>query len=106
MESAFFSSKKNELTALTRNLDRIIRGWLVHYRVCDSVISGIGLGAVTFKAVTTRLSDRGIAKELSADPLEIPPSLMTRARTKRFKEALNVLIRDAQVNSCVQLQQG
>ena len=38
-----------------------------------------------------------MAKEWSADPLEIPLGLMTRARAKRVKEALNVLIRDAQV---------
>ena len=31
------------------------------------------------------------------DPLEIPPGPMTRAMAKRFKEALNVLIQDAQV---------
>ena len=38
-----------------------------------------------------------MAKEWSADPLEIPLGPMTRARAKRFKEALNVLIRNAQV---------
>ena len=38
-----------------------------------------------------------MAKEWSADPLEIPLGPMTRARAKRFKEALNVLIRDAYV---------
>ena len=31
------------------------------------------------------------------DPLEIPLGPMTRVRAKRFKEALNVLIQDAQV---------
>ena len=41
--------------------------------------------------------DGGMAREWSVDPLEIPLRLMTRARAKRFKEALNVLIRDAQV---------
>ena len=38
-----------------------------------------------------------MAKEWSADSLEIPLDPMTRARAKRFKEALNFLIRDAQV---------
>ena len=38
-----------------------------------------------------------MAKEWSANPLEIPLGPMTRAKAKRFKEALNVLIRDAQV---------
>ena len=38
-----------------------------------------------------------MAKHWSTDPLEIPLGPMTRARAKRFKEALNVLIRDAQV---------
>ena len=43
-----------------------------------------------------------MAKEWVADPLEIPLGLMTRASDKRFKEALNVLIRDAQVEeACV-----
>ena len=42
-------------------------------------------------------NDGGMAKEWSADSLEIPLGPMTRARAKRFKEALNVLIRDAQV---------
>ena len=36
--------------------------------------------------------DGGMAKEWSADPLEIPLGPMTRARAKRFKEAHNVLI--------------
>ena len=31
------------------------------------------------------------------DPLEIPLGPMTRARAKRFKEALHVLIRDVDV---------
>ena len=44
-----------------------------------------------------REGDEGMAKEWSADPLEIPLGPMTRGRAKRFKEALNVLIRDAQV---------
>ena len=38
-----------------------------------------------------------MAKEWSADLLEIPLGPMTRARSKRFKEALHVLIRDAHV---------
>ena len=38
-----------------------------------------------------------MSREWSVEPLEIPLGLMTRARAKRFKEALNVLIRDAQV---------
>ena len=42
-------------------------------------------------------NDGGIAKEWSVDPLEILLGPMTQARAKRFKEALNVLIRDAQV---------
>ena len=42
-------------------------------------------------------NDGGMAKEWSADPLEIPLGPMTRGRAKRFKETLNVLIRDAQV---------
>ena len=41
------------------------------------------------------LCDGIMAKEWSADPLEIPLGLMTQARAKRFKEALNVLIRNA-----------
>ena len=40
--------------------------------------------------------DGGMAKEWSADPLEIPRGPITRARAKRFKEALNVLIQDSQ----------
>ena len=39
--------------------------------------------------------DGGVAREWSADPLEILLGPMTRARAKRFKEVLNVLIRDA-----------
>ena len=38
-----------------------------------------------------------MAKEWSANPLEISLGLMTRARAKTFKEVLNVSIRDAQV---------
>ena len=38
-----------------------------------------------------------MAKEWSADPLEIPLGLITQAKAKRFKEALNVLIQDVQV---------
>ena len=41
-------------------------------------------------------SDGGMAKEWSADPLEIPLGPITRARAKRFKEALNVLIQHSQ----------
>ena len=41
--------------------------------------------------------DEGMVKEWSADPFEIPLGPMTRARAKRFKEVLNVLIQDAQV---------
>ena len=41
-------------------------------------------------------NDGGMAKEWSADPLGIPLGPMTRAKAKRFKEALNVLIQDAQ----------
>ena len=37
-------------------------------------------------------NDGGMAREWSAKPLEIPLGSMTRARAKRFKEALNVLI--------------
>ena len=40
--------------------------------------------------------DGGMAKEWSADPLEIPLGPITRAKAKRFKEALNVLIQDSQ----------
>ena len=42
-------------------------------------------------------NDGGMAKEWSVDPLEIPLGPMTQAKAKRFKEALNVLIQDAQV---------
>ena len=35
---------------------------------------------------------RSRAKEGSVDPLEVPLGPMTRARAKRFKEALHVLI--------------
>ena len=41
-------------------------------------------------------NDGGMAKEWSADPLEIPRGPITRAKAKRFKEALNVLIQDSQ----------
>ena len=41
-------------------------------------------------------NDGGMAKEWCADPLEIPLGPTTRARAKRFKEALNVLIQDSQ----------
>ena len=37
-------------------------------------------------------NDGGMAKEWSANPLEIPLGPMTRVKAKRFKEALNVLI--------------
>ena len=42
-------------------------------------------------------ADGSRAKEGSVDPLEVPFGPMTRARAKRFKEALHVLIRDAHV---------
>ena len=43
-----------------------------------------------------------MAKEWTADSLEIPLGPMTQTRAKRFKEAFNVLIRDAQVKEvCV-----
>ena len=38
-----------------------------------------------------------MAREWSADLLQIPFGPMTQTRVKRFKEALNVLIRDAHV---------
>ena len=38
-----------------------------------------------------------MAKEWSVDLLDIPLGPMTRAKAKRFKEALLVLIRDAHV---------
>ena len=41
--------------------------------------------------------DGSRAKEGSVDPLEVPLGPMTRARAKRFKEALHLLIRDAHV---------
>ena len=44
-----------------------------------------------------RLCDGSMAKEWSVDLLEIPLGPMTRAKAKRFKEALHVLIRDAHV---------
>ena len=42
-------------------------------------------------------NDGNRAKEGSVDPIEVPLGPMTRARAKRFKEALHVLIRDAHV---------
>ena len=42
-----------------------------------------------------RLNDGSMAKEWSVDLFEIPLGPMTRARAKRFKEALHVLIREA-----------
>ena len=42
-------------------------------------------------------NDVGMAKEWNADPLEILLGPMTRAKAKRFKEALNVLIQDVKV---------
>ena len=39
-------------------------------------------------------NDGGMAREWSAKPPEIPLGPMTRAKAKRFKEALNVLILD------------
>ena len=52
-------------------------------------------GMMKIKAQRIR-DDGGMAKEWSADPLEIPRGPITRARAKRFKEALNVLIQDSQ----------
>ena len=42
-------------------------------------------------------NDGSRTKEGSMDPLEVPLGPMTRARAKRFKEAVHVLIRDAHV---------
>ena len=42
-------------------------------------------------------NDGSRAKKRSVDPLEVPLGPMTRARAKRYKEALHVLIRDAHV---------
>ena len=42
-------------------------------------------------------NDGSKAKEGIVDPLEVPLGPLTRARTKRFKESLHVLIRDAHV---------
>ena len=42
-------------------------------------------------------NDGSRAKEGSVDPLEVPLGLMKRARAKRFKEAIHILIRDAHV---------
>ena len=44
------------------------------------------------KFIFRRLCDGSMAKEWSSDPLEILLGPMTRARAKRFKEALHVLI--------------
>ena len=52
------------------------------------------LGSVLW---TTSNGDGSRAKEGSVDSLEVPLGPMTRARAKRFKEALHVLIRDAHV---------
>ena len=49
------------------------------------------------KITGTVHGDGSRAKEGSVDPLEVPLGPMTRARAKRFKEALHVLIRDAHV---------
>ena len=43
--------------------------------------------------------DGGMTKQWSVDPLEISLGSITRARAKRLKETLNVLIQDAQVES-------
>ena len=43
-------------------------------------------------ARASRRFDESRAKEGSVDPLEVPLGPMTRARAKRFKEALHVLI--------------
>ena len=50
----------------------------------------------TFANVVTS-GDGSMAKKWSVDPLEIPLGPITRARAKRFKDALHVLIRDAYV---------
>ena len=42
-------------------------------------------------------NDGGMGKEWSAISLQIPLGPMTRVKAKRFKEALNVLIQDAQL---------
>ena len=42
-------------------------------------------------------NDGGMTKEWSANPLGIPLGPITRARSKRVKEALNVFIQDVQV---------
>ena len=42
-------------------------------------------------------NDGGMTREWSMEPLEIPLGSMTRARVKRFKVILNVLIRNAHV---------
>ena len=47
------------------------------------------------KFIFVRLCDGSMAKEWSVNPLEISLGSMTRVRAKRFKEAFNVLIRDA-----------
>ena len=44
-----------------------------------------------------RLCVESMAKEWSANPLEIPLGPMTQAKATRFKEALHVLIRYAYV---------
>ena len=56
--------------------------------------SGAETGFLSSKLI---ISDGRRAKEGSVDPLEVPLGPMTRARAKRFKEALHVLIRDAHV---------
>ena len=57
----------------------------------------MSLATLMMKIKAQRIrDDGGMAKEWSADPLEIPRGPITRARAKRFKEALNVLIQDSQ----------
>ena len=60
------------------------------------VVPVCGCWVLLFSFVWLFVFDGGMAKEWSADPLEIPLGPITRARAKRFKEALNVLIQDSQ----------
>ena len=46
-------------------------------------------------------NDGGMAKEWSADPLEISLGPIRQDRAKRFKEALDFLIRDVQVEEAL-----
>ena len=64
---------------------------------CEFWLNSVSfLGHVISKEGVQVDPDGGMAKEWSADPLEIPRGPITRARAKRFKEALNVLIQDSQ----------